>query len=174
MNRSKRFIGIPKYKVLIGAICNWGMTVFLVVWTLTVPSFDQMERVTLEGTVERISETNMADNNSLDLRLRGHDVRFRVFPGVYRSALGGRIPSGFGPGSPATIQAPKSRYDEPQVPKDGVPTVRVDAIESAGDTILSLEASAAWHKKNGRIALCLLPVFFVVGLVLSVVWYRLD
>lgn len=174
MNPSKGLAGMHKNKVLIRAICNWGMTIFLVVWTLTVPSFGQMERVTLEGAVERISETDMAGNNSLDLRLEGQEVRFRVFPGVYRSALGGRIPSGFGPRSPATIKVPKSRYDKPRVPKDGVPTVRVDAIESAGGTILSLEASEAWHKNNGRMALYLLPIFFVIGLVLSVVWYRLD
>lgn len=174
MRRSKWSVGISKNKILIGAICNWGMAVLSLVWVLAAPNFDQMERVTLEGTVERVSETDMAGNNSLDLRLRGQEVRFRVYPGVYRSALDARIPSGLSPGSPATIQVPKGRYDEPQVPKDGVPTVRVDAIESDGNTILSLEASGAWHKKNGRMALYLLPIFLVIGLVLSVVWYRLD
>ena len=65
MDLSKGLAGVDKNEMLVGALCGWAMTIMLVIWNLTVPGFDQLQRISLEGSVARIAETDMAGKNSL-------------------------------------------------------------------------------------------------------------
>ncbi len=60
----------PLWRLAGGAVLSWALTVFLGVWLLLLPPFDQRDRMTVAGALESVEVVAMGDT--------GQEVEFRV------------------------------------------------------------------------------------------------
>jgi hypothetical protein len=167
----KSLIGLEHvslFRLVLGTVCAWALTAGIPIWLAVTPTFDEEQRITIEGEIVEVETLRVREETVLDFSLRNQTLRFRVTTGIFQAGWHERVPSELRPGAVAKVQVFNSEYRNPYSPVPyRVPTVYVSAIEIAGIETLPLAVSRQWHENDRRWAWYLLGFAAAASVVLS-------
>ncbi len=170
---------VPLPRLILATVLAWALLVFMIVWWVRTPPFDEQSRTVVSGYVHSVQVTDVATSKpELDLVVTGLPVHLRVASGPFRDYLQAQAPPAVRPGAFVAAKVPREEYQNPVhgAAHQG-PTVYVDALTADGNDVLTLAQSRQWDAHNRRyfwrvfVAFAFLAPFVTV---LATLRYRLG